>query len=54
LTEKQQPAEDRLELELKQLLLRIEQEPISDELRSLAKQLQAQLDARMKKDRSET
>ncbi|MDF1707637.1 MAG: hypothetical protein P1U72_06050 [Paracoccaceae bacterium] len=41
--------DDALEAELKQLLVKIGQEPISDEMRSLAARLQTLLDDRTTK-----
>ena len=49
---KEEQANAELEFQMKQLLVKIEKEPISDEIRALAVQLQKMLDARKAAEKS--
>lgn len=49
---KEEVANAELEIQMKQLLAKIEKEPISDEIRALSQELQKKLDARRAAEKS--
>jgi hypothetical protein len=49
---KEEVANAELEIQMKQLLAKIEKEPISDEIRALSQELQKNLDARRAAEKS--